>query len=160
MTSQIVSRHCQMFPGRQKSAPVKNHCFKSNVWKPSHPSKRSLTYSLGMLMPGSKDRALPVTSTRTTLWILGATEKTSLTFRSGKFYWPHLYQEPNRWYSTSNLSHWYTSWMHDTGCSGLVHWDDPEGWYGEGEGSGVQDGDHMYTCGGFMLVYGKTNTIS
>jgi len=29
--------------------------------------------------------------------------------------------------------------MHDTGCLGLVHWDDPEGWYGEGgggEGSG------------------------
>ena len=25
--------------------------------------------------------------------------------------------------------------MHDTGCLGLVHWDDPEGWYGEG-GSG------------------------
>ena len=24
--------------------------------------------------------------------------------------------------------------MHDTGCSGLVHWDDPEGWYGEGVG--------------------------
>ena len=24
--------------------------------------------------------------------------------------------------------------MHDTGCLGLVHWDDPEGWYGEGEG--------------------------
>ena len=22
--------------------------------------------------------------------------------------------------------------MHDTGCSGLVHWDDPEGWDGEG----------------------------
>ena len=21
--------------------------------------------------------------------------------------------------------------MHDTGCFGLVHWDDPEGWYGE-----------------------------
>ena len=20
--------------------------------------------------------------------------------------------------------------MHDTGCLGLVHWDDPEGWYG------------------------------
>ena len=27
--------------------------------------------------------------------------------------------------------------MHDTGCSGLVHWDDPEGWYGEGCGRGV-----------------------
>ena len=26
--------------------------------------------------------------------------------------------------------------MHDTGCSGLVHWDDPEGRYGEGGGRG------------------------
>ena len=24
--------------------------------------------------------------------------------------------------------------MHDTGCLGLVYWDDPEGWYGEGGG--------------------------
>ena len=24
--------------------------------------------------------------------------------------------------------------MHDTGCLGLVHWDDPEGWYAEGRG--------------------------
>ena len=23
--------------------------------------------------------------------------------------------------------------MHETGCSGLVHWDDPGGWDGEGE---------------------------
>ena len=49
--------------------------------------------------------------------------------------------------------------MQDTGCSGLVHWDDPEGWYGKGGGRGVQDGEHVYTCGGFMLMYGKTNTI-
>ena len=49
--------------------------------------------------------------------------------------------------------------MQDTGCLGLVHWDDPEGWYGEEGGRGVQDGEHMYTCGGFMLMYGKTNTI-
>ena len=48
--------------------------------------------------------------------------------------------------------------MHDTGCLGLVHWDDPEGWYGEGGGRGVQDGEPVYTCGGFMLMYGKTNT--
>ena len=27
--------------------------------------------------------------------------------------------------------------MHDTGCLGLVHWDDPEGWDGEGGGGGV-----------------------
>ena len=49
--------------------------------------------------------------------------------------------------------------MHETGCSGLVHWDDLEGWYGEGGGSGVQDGEHMYTRGRFMSMYGKTNTI-
>ena len=34
--------------------------------------------------------------------------------------------------------------MHDTGCLGLVHWDNPEGWNGEGGGRGVQDGEHMY----------------
>ena len=49
--------------------------------------------------------------------------------------------------------------QHDTGCLGLVHRDDPEGWYGEGGGRGVQDREHVYTCGGFMLMYGKTNTI-
>ena len=49
--------------------------------------------------------------------------------------------------------------MHDTGCSGLVHWDDPEGWYGEGGGKGVQDGEHVCTRGGFVLMYGKSNTI-
>jgi len=49
--------------------------------------------------------------------------------------------------------------MHDTGRLGLVHWDDPEGWYGEGGERRVQDGEHMYTCGGFTLIFGKTNTI-
>ena len=49
--------------------------------------------------------------------------------------------------------------MHDIGCLGLVHWDDPEGWDGEGGGRGVQDGEHMYTHGGFMSMYGKINTI-
>ena len=49
--------------------------------------------------------------------------------------------------------------MHDTGCLELVHWDNPEGWYGEGGGRRVQDGEHVYTCGGFMLTYSKTNTI-
>ena len=49
--------------------------------------------------------------------------------------------------------------MHRAGCSGLVHCDDPEGWDGEGGGRGVQDGEHMYTGGVFMSMYGKTNTI-
>ena len=47
--------------------------------------------------------------------------------------------------------------MHDTGCSGLVHWDDPEGWDGEGTGREVQDGEHMYTHGGFMSMYGENH---
>ena len=49
--------------------------------------------------------------------------------------------------------------MQDTGCLGLVHWDDPEGWYGEGGGRRVEDGEHMHTRGRFMLMYGKTNII-
>ena len=49
--------------------------------------------------------------------------------------------------------------MHDTGCSGLLHWDDPEGWDGEGGVREVQDGEHMYTHGRFKSMYGKTNKI-
>ena len=33
--------------------------------------------------------------------------------------------------------------MVETGCSGLVHWDDPEGWGGEGGGREGQVGEHM-----------------
>ena len=46
--------------------------------------------------------------------------------------------------------------MHDTGCLGLVHWEDPGGWDGEGGGRGLQDGEHVYTRGVFMLMYGKS----
>ena len=35
--------------------------------------------------------------------------------------------------------------MHETGHSG--HWDDLEGWDGQGGGRGIQDGGHMYTHG-------------
>ena len=49
--------------------------------------------------------------------------------------------------------------MYNTGCSGLMHWEDSEGWDGEGGGRGVQDGEHMYTHGEFMSMYGKTTTI-
>ena len=38
--------------------------------------------------------------------------------------------------------------MHETGrCSGLMHWDNPKGWNGEGAEKGVQDGGHIYTHG-------------
>ena len=34
--------------------------------------------------------------------------------------------------------------MNETGLSGLVHWDDPEGWDGEGSGRGVSGwGTHV-----------------
>ena len=41
-------------------------------------------------------------------------------------------------------------------CSTFVS---PEGWYGEGGRRRAQGGAHMYTCGGFILIFGKTNTI-
>ena len=51
--------------------------------------------------------------------------------------------------------------MQDTGCLGLVHWDDLEGWYGERSGRGVQDGEHVYARGRFTLMYAKNhhNTV-
>jgi len=47
--------------------------------------------------------------------------------------------------------------MHEKGCSGLVHWDDREGWDAEGGQRRVQDGEHMYTHGSFIAMYSKTH---
>ena len=47
--------------------------------------------------------------------------------------------------------------MHEAGCSGLLHWDDPEGCDGEGGGREGQDGEHMYTHGWFMWMYGRNH---
>ena len=49
--------------------------------------------------------------------------------------------------------------MHEKGYPGLVHWDDSEGWDGEGGRRRVQDGEHMYPHGRFMSMYGKTTRI-
>ena len=49
--------------------------------------------------------------------------------------------------------------MQDTACLGLVLGDDPERCYGEVGGRGVHVWKGMYTHGGFMSVYGKTNTV-
>ena len=49
--------------------------------------------------------------------------------------------------------------MHETGCSGLVHWDDPEGWDGEGGGKGVQDGDTCIPMADSCLCVAETTTI-
>ena len=47
--------------------------------------------------------------------------------------------------------------MHEIECSGVVHWDDPEGLDGEGGGRGIQDGELMYSHGWFMSMYGKNH---
>ena len=57
-------------------------------------------------------------------------------------------------YHASNLD-----WQLDSYMIFYMHWEDPERWYGEGGGRRVQDGEHMYTCDGFILIFGKTNTI-
>ena len=49
--------------------------------------------------------------------------------------------------------------MQDTGCLVLVHGDDPGRWYGVGGRRGVHVWELMYTRGGFMSMYGKTNTV-
>jgi len=40
-------------------------------------------------------------------------------------------------------------------CTGMTQSDGT----GREAGGVVQDREHVYTCGGFMLMYGKTNTI-
>ena len=42
-------------------------------------------------------------------------------------------------------------------CSGLVHWEDPEGSGGEGGGRGDWDGEYMYIHGWFMSMYDKNH---
>ena len=49
--------------------------------------------------------------------------------------------------------------MQDTGYLGLVHGDDPERCYEEGGGRRVHVWERMYTHGGFLSMYGKTNTV-
>ena len=49
--------------------------------------------------------------------------------------------------------------IQDTGCLGLVHRNNAERCYGEGGGRGVRVWECMYSRGGFMSMYGKTNTV-
>ena len=44
--------------------------------------------------------------------------------------------------------------IQDTGCLGLVHWDDPEGWYGEGEDGMIWE-NGIETC---IISYKKQIT--
>ena len=49
------------------------------------------------------------------------------------------------------------SLMHEAGHHKLVLWDNPEGSDEDGCGRGGSDGEDTYTCGQFMLIYGKNH---
>ena len=49
--------------------------------------------------------------------------------------------------------------MQDTAWLGLVYGDDPERCYSEGCGREVHVWERMYTRGGFVSMYGKTNIV-
>ena len=81
---------------------------------------------------------------------MGTSEKGCMWGAQGSGYLPNITQKINS-IETRILSYVKQiaspGLMSETGCSGLVPWDDPEGWDGEGGGWGVQDGGHMYTRG-------------
>jgi len=61
----------------------------------------------------------------------------------------------NTMYETSCQSRFDARyWMLGAGALGR-----PRGMVWEGGGRRVQDGEHRYTCGGFISIFGKTNTI-
>ena len=49
--------------------------------------------------------------------------------------------------------------MNETGCSGLVHWNDPEGWDGEGGGGGFKMGNICTPMADSCQSMAKTTTI-
>ena len=50
-------------------------------------------------------------------------------------------------------------WMHDTGHSGLVYWDDPEGWDWEEVGEGFRMGNMCTPMADSCQCMAKTTTI-
>ena len=70
------------------------------------------------------------------LWPGSGEEQVDPSKQSNKWYFSHRDTKNPKRITSPGL-------MQDTGCLGLVHWDDPEGWYGEGDGKGVQDGEHV-----------------
>ena len=50
-------------------------------------------------------------------------------------------------------------WMHETGCSGLVQWDDPGGWNGREVGGGFRKGNTCTPMADSCQRMAKTTTI-
>ena len=55
--------------------------------------------------------------------------------------------------------HHPVSLMHETGCSGLEHWDDPEGWDGEAGERGFRMGNTCTPRADSCECMAKTTTI-
>ena len=69
--------------------------------------------------------------------------------------WENGIETYNTMYETSRQSRFDARyWMLGAGALGR-----PRGRVGEGGGKRVQDGEHRYTCGGFISIFDKTNTI-
>ena len=67
----------------------------------------------------------------------------------------HSFKMYNIMYETSRQSRFDARyWMLGAGALGR-----PRGRVEEGGGRRVQDGERGYTCGGFISIFGKTNTI-
>ena len=49
--------------------------------------------------------------------------------------------------------------MHETGHSKPVHWDDPEGWDGQGGGGGFRMGDTCTPMADSCQCMAKTTTV-
>ena len=58
-----------------------------------------------------------------------------------------------KWVASPGSMNWTDD--DDTGCLGLVHWDDPEGWYGKGGGRRAQDGEHCIPVVGSCCYMAK-----
>ena len=105
----------------------------------------SLEYSMEGLMLKLKFQYFGLLMQRT-----DSLEKTLLLFYSFLYMFWNMY---NIMYEISRQSRFDARyWM--LGAGALV-WPRGMVWGGRR----VQDGEHVYTCCGFMLIYGKTNTI-
>ena len=64
-------------------------------------------------------------------------------------------------FSILSYMKWITSpgSIHETGCSGLVHWDDAEGWDGEGGGRGFRMGTQVHPWWIHVNVWQNHNNI-
>ena len=52
-----------------------------------------------------------------------------------------------------------SGWMHDTSARGLVHWEDPEGWDGDGGGRGIGMGNTCKSMADSCQCMTKPTTI-